>query len=597
VIVAGLAAIYLLPFLVPVHDGLSDSWLFGFSNRTAIVLITVFVLGFAIWARGLGLRLPDRAAPANTGFRATAWIAIAASGVGCLCFWALGRMMVPLMESQYFLDRYEMFRQGGRLFQDFEFDYGPLLFYPAVWIAKLTHLSLGNAYFLSWTLQCVLGTWVLWKVVDVTARGTAHARTIFLLLWLFFLTALPDSGSNYTPLRYCGTLGVALAVHALYARGAAGIKVFGLAGLGGTVLLLYSPEQGIAFMLATIFFFALCVRRTWADLFPAFALFVFGMAAVLVLSLRMGLLSNTLIVGNGGGLNFPLLISFQSVVVLLLLLVAGCVFISGFISGAPDGPLSYLICVSAILAPAAFSRADSGHMVLNLLGALIAALVVLSQYRTLWRWTWLSFALFLLLFTFGKFNLYAGTVKFQLHDSVFGSQYPSPALTRAYVAVYKLTHKNAEARLQTLRAQSMDPQQDAATPLPAGARLLAPLGAQRRLTPLPNGIEIVSGYYPWMFPMATTDAVPRKIAELNAHPGWPLILPSRDRQVCVFDADLERASLRRFLLALYVPRPRGQLTAAKPFCDFLNQHYAPSAYASPLPRSYIWVRRDGNAGN
>ena len=191
VLALGLSAIYLVPFHVPVHDGLSDSYLFGYSNRTATVLLLAFILGFALWTRGLGLRLPDPVADPTHRFRSTGFFAIVFSAIGCALFWMLARILGPLMESQYFLDRYAMFGMGARLYRDFEFDYGPLMFYPSVWIAHLCHLSLGNGYFLEWSIQWALGTWVLWKVVEFAARGTSHGRAIFLLLWAFFLTAIP----------------------------------------------------------------------------------------------------------------------------------------------------------------------------------------------------------------------------------------------------------------------------------------------------------------------------------------------------------------------------------------------------------------------
>ena len=260
VLFLGLSAIYLVPFHVPVHDGLSDSYLFGFSNRTATVLLLAFILGFALWTRGLGLRLPDPAVSSRDRFWRTGVVAIVCSIFGCALFWLVAQMIDPLLESGYFLDRYAMYSMGARLFRDFEFDYGPLMFYPPVWIARLCHISLGNGYFLGWIIQWALGTWALWKVVEIAARGTSHGRAIFLLLWAFFLTGLPDSGTNYTPLRFCATLVFALGVHRLYARGASIFALFGLATIGATAMLLYSPEQGIAFTIGTIFFFVVCVR-------------------------------------------------------------------------------------------------------------------------------------------------------------------------------------------------------------------------------------------------------------------------------------------------------------------------------------------------
>jgi len=242
VLALGLAAVYCLPYHVPVHDGLSFSYMFGFSNRAATLLLVAFVIGFALWTRGLGLRLPDPVADPGHRFRRTGFFAIASSAIGCALFWMLAWALGPLMESQYFFDQYAMFSIGGRIYRDFTFYYGPLMFYSSVWIARLCHISLGNGYFLGWSIQFALGTWALWKVVEDVAWGTNHGRDIFLLLWVFFLTGMPDSGLNYTPLRFCATLITALGVHRLFARGASSLATFGLASIGATALLLYSPE-------------------------------------------------------------------------------------------------------------------------------------------------------------------------------------------------------------------------------------------------------------------------------------------------------------------------------------------------------------------
>jgi hypothetical protein len=197
----------------------------------------------------------------------------------------------------------------------------------------------------------------------------------------------------------------------------------------------------------------------------------------------------------------------------------------------------------------------------------------------------------LLLATYGKFTLYKGTIQIQVHDAVFGKQYYSPEVDKVYTTIYKLTHRNAQARLDQLRASLAKDADPNAPHLPSQAHLLAPLGVQRRLTPPPDGIEIVTGRYPWLFPMTSAAPIQEKIAEIEAHPDWPLLLPSRRPQVCVFDPNEERTSLRKFLLAPYLPPPRHTLDAGKPFCDYLNAHYIPSSYASPVPQSFVWVRK------
>lgn len=593
VLLFGLSAVYLVPYLVPVHETFSDSYIFGYNNRTAELLLVAFVVGFALWTRGLGLRLPATSAKDGDRFRHTAWIAIAVTVFGCALVWVASWAGQPVLEGQYFIDRYAMFSTGGRLYRDFSFDYGPLMFYPSVWLAKFFRISIGNGYFLGWMLQWALGTWALWKVVEVAARGTRHGRSIFLLLWVLFILNLFESGLNYTPIRFCATLAFALGVHFLFARGASNFAIFGLACLGTTVMLLYSPEQGIAFALATILFFGLCVRPARVSLLGGLACYVIFMVIAFRLALHFGILSNVLAMG-GGVLNFPLLFSFQSLVLLLLLLVAGCVFIESFRTHTSQGPLIYLICLSLASAPAAFGHADVGHIVLNTLGALIAALTVLSQYPAIWRWAWPSFALVIVLSACGKYALREDNIQFQLqaqvHDAVFG-RYPSPAVTKVYTVVYRLTHRNAQARLDQLRTV-LDKKPNRRAPyLPPGTHLFAPMGVLRRIAPPPDGIEIVTGRYDGFFPVTSPSAIPEKIAEIEAHPDWPLLLPPGSPQVCVFNPESERYNLRKFLLAPYLPHPRHVVYAGKPLCDYLNAHYTPSFYASPALGSVVWVRK------
>jgi hypothetical protein len=593
VLLSGLSAIYFIPFLVPVHERFSDSYVFGYSNGTAELLLVTFTVGFAVWTHGLGLRLPTAWARTGDQFRSSAGLAIALSAFLCVLVWSVEWAIRPIWEAQYFIDRYAMFSMGGRLYKDFNFDYGPLMFYSSVWLARLCHFSLGNAYFLGWVLQWALGIWVLWKIVEVAARGTRHGRSIFLLLWVAFIPGIFDSGMNYTPLRFCAILAFALGIHFLYTRGASAFVIFGSAYVSATIMLFYSPEQGIALTMGTVLFFGLCVRPAPANLLVGLVGFMGAMTATWLIALRLGMVGN-LLNAAGGVLDFPLLFSFQSLVLLLLLLVAGCAFVESFRNHSSQGQLVYLICVSLASAPAAFARADDGHIILNTLGALVAAMVILSQYPTIWRWTWLSFVLLIVLSTYGKYTLWKavddGTIMMQVHQAVFGRQDPSPKVAKVYSAVYKLTHRNAEARLEHLRAGLATPDVNAPQ-LPPHSHVFAPFGVLRRITAPPNGIQIVTGRSDGFIPLTDPSGIPEKIAEIEAHPDWPLLLPSSAPPLCALDYNSERSTLRKFLVTPYIPRPRHTVNEGKPFCDYIGAHYFVSSYASPVIGSAVWVRR------
>jgi hypothetical protein len=83
----GLSAIYVIPFHVPVHDGLSISYLLGFNNRAALLLFLIFTLSFALWTRGLGLRLPSASEEPGCSFLRAGQVAIACSILGGILVW------------------------------------------------------------------------------------------------------------------------------------------------------------------------------------------------------------------------------------------------------------------------------------------------------------------------------------------------------------------------------------------------------------------------------------------------------------------------------------------------------------------------------
>ena len=63
----------------------------------------------------------------------------------------------------------------------------------------------------------------------------------------------------------------------------------------------------------------------------------------------------------------------------------------------------------------------------------------------------------------------------------------------------------------------------------------------------PRGIQIVSGRYAGFFPVTMASAIPEKIAEIEAHPDWPLLLPSSTPPNCVVDPNDTRHVLQKFL--------------------------------------------------
>ena len=261
-------AVVMVPYLFPPRSGISVSVMAGFSNRAAQVVLLAGGLLFALWTRGWGLRLPD--AEDTPGGRRL-WVVPAAAsvlvGAASLYLWHWASNMGPYDEGIYFLDRFSNQLAGGQVYRDFNFDYGPLLYYPSWWLAAVLHMPVGHAYYLFCLLEWVAGVLLLWDVIGRLRSRRWDRVFTFSVLVLAWLTSITDQGAQYTPLRFVMSSACALWVHRLWQRGArkktraALLPAMAAAGLCFIGLLLYSPEQGIGFLAATVLFFAAGVRR------------------------------------------------------------------------------------------------------------------------------------------------------------------------------------------------------------------------------------------------------------------------------------------------------------------------------------------------
>jgi hypothetical protein len=592
-LVLGLVAVFWLPYYVPVHDGISYSYAFGFNNHAAIVLLVAFALGFALWTRGLGLALPSPAEPPAQPSRWTGYTVVAFAIFAALTLWAVAIPTTPYGEAQYFLDRYDMYRMFGHPYQAFTFYYGPIMFYLPIWIAKVAHLSVPNGYYASLVIEWGLGTWVLWQAVRLAARGTTHGRAVFVICWLLLFPSIIGNGANYTPLRFIPALAFALAVERLYRRGSSIPATFGLASIGVLATLFYSPEQGLAFFVGTLLFFLLCVRTRRPGTLDGLTGFALAFAIGAVVALRMGVFSSVAAI-SGGALDFPLIASTLSVIPLLLLLVAGCVVVAGFRSNTSDHPLLYLVCVTLVSLPAGLSRSDPGHIIVNTIGAILAALVVLSRYSTVWRWTQIAVAVVIVQFLLGM-NGYRRFAREQIYAAAFGTQYHSPTVEKLIVRAITLIKGNrADAQLDEFRRRYANPVDPKGLALPPHTQFMAPMEVQRRMTPLSGDPVIISGKS--VYPLTGLPVVQEKIDELEANHDWPLLLPNSSRMKCDETPDSVRTDLGGILGARYIPTARRSIFALVPLCDYINANYKPSSYISPVPGYYVWPRNGTRIG-
>ena len=600
---AGLAALFILPFHFPVEPAISDSYTFGFNNHAALFIFLVFAIAFAYWSGGLGLVSPERegrlVGPPMS--RRLLWSTLAISAVVTVAFWLAYRGIGAINEGAYVMDRLQHLAAGEAMYRDFEFIYGPILLYIPLMLHRALHLSLLDAYYLSWVFDWILGTYLLWLTVGWASATSSRKNGIYLLAFLGFIFSTVSLGLNYTPLRFVSAPFVAVAVWRMLAARRS-VLPGALASIAGAAWILFlSPEQGIAFCVGSVLFFAVFVSRSRPHFGSAIAILVLGEATLVTLLVRSGIVHYMRGMAQGG-YNLPLLPSINTLTILLLLIVAACILMNTLRLGRPGGPLEYLILISLFALPAAFGRCDPGHMFMDTLGAFIAAWTVLSCHRSAGKWmvwSYIAGALFLPLALYQANNFFMFPVK----AALFSTANPHPGIRHFTQAALKhvLGSRRSQETLAKWHAKYPIP-----TPsnVPRARTLLAPLGYPSTLL-LGDLPPITNGLYRGFGDVMAPYEVKEKLNELRTHPDTLLLFtadascsddagsgPPTPQIIKAQDREMRR-ELFLNLLPFYVPHVRHREDFLAPVCEYIITHYRPSSYAPPLARAQIWEREVG----
>ena len=584
-----LVAVFVLPYFFPLRQGFSDAWAFGWNTRAAEVVLVVAAALFAWWSGGLSLPIPhDRlceTSPVEPG-RKLLGITVACTALACIAVWLWTRPTGAMQEASYFLDRYADFQLGARLYRDIEFSYGPLMFYPPLWLAHATGMLVGDAYFFCWTSQAVLGTVLLWWIVRQVAAEARHARALYVLLWAMLSTSLVDGGANYTALRCTAGLAVALAARRSLLRGRSAYAVLALAAAGTAAVFFYSPDIGLQCWAGLVLFFLLCwpdgVRSMAGAVAAGSAIF----AAAVLLSITTGELT-VLRQFSAGALALPLLAGPGTVVAVAVLLLAGCVVLWAFQSERRANPTVLLVVLSAAGLPGAMGRCDPGHMLLYTFGAWVAVGASLASSTRLWRPALVVAAADALVGFAAHAVLAHGVFFVPLRAMAVGEGgRQHPAIRALYVGAMRrgLGAAAASKKMAEFDAEASAP----AHPLRPGTLLMAPLGALRRVEPWPGDLRIDSGRYAaWI--ESTPTVAQDKAAELAAHPGAPLLLPDGWQGLCTTSPSAMRRFEETVFLTPLVPPARHVVPSAAPLCRYVQQHYRASAFNAPMIGFEVWT--------
>ncbi len=399
VVLATWLGVFLLPFAFPPPlPTFSSSYTYGFSNR--IAGMAAMAIGTAVLAM-LALRNRQSIAePLRYEPLPTRWLSYAMVAAAAFTAWFGGHWIhsnVFYDDGSYVLMQLNRgVRDGATLYRDFEWPYGPLLYYWPAWTQRLLghfHVSAGAAYVVTLAVMQVIGISMLAYVLS-RLPITRGLRGCMLLLCTYG-TLTPILGINYTLLRF-------LLPHTLLLAGVRCRSVWAQTAafaVGTVVALSISPELGIALLAG------LCAYggyRAWHDgaawlMLPSVS---FLSAAAFFTAVSRDLLF-VLKNMSAGGLNMLVQAEFHIVVLLVAAVALAPLAVAPYlrrpgVNGRKDAAtmLAFYMCSLVMLGPA-LGRCDPLHTFFGGLGVFILSLVSITRLlaeprRRVWRYAWLG---------------------------------------------------------------------------------------------------------------------------------------------------------------------------------------------------------------
>jgi len=410
--IAVLFGVFWLPFLLPPAPAqiVSASNAAAFNNHVAV--FAAGIVGLAAMILFEWVPCPFRLAD-ETDRRP---LPLSYFVGGALAVGALSSMLLAMVyptNAPYYRDyRYfiapitKLALDHRRLYTQVHVSYGPLMFYPPVWMRGLfssCRRPIAAAYSVVYVAHQVGGLLLLGYILQVLPIRTSLRRALFLLMAFFTLS--PALGINYTLFRFVAPL----AMFMFSVRGRRLGAMLPLLLLGQMFSLGISPEMGLSFGCGTIayaLFRCLHDRRGWIALC---ALPIAGAAIFLVLVGRDYLHMLSMFAGGGDNMVIE---PQPHVLVYLLALVWLCpvALVAARRSQQADAAMLYgAYGLGLGLLPVAFGRTDPGHVIFNALPILLLALIAVSSWGPVGRHSWIS-VLFVgvLFYQWTNVVLYAG---------------------------------------------------------------------------------------------------------------------------------------------------------------------------------------------
>lgn len=589
------AAVFWLPYLVPVAPSVSASYVFGYNNRVGVLLVAVaaivlFLFGpEAVPAREEGKPLSIR----------TLQKALTGSLVVSTALYLWTRRLDGFGESTYLIDRVRLLLEGRVPYREFEFAYGAMYLYGPAMVARALHLGAGDAYGLFFVAVTLIGLSMMYVSLQWMQGAPAAKRAVFLFFWAFSLMTIANMGLNYSLLRYVLPYFCALLLY----RGLRSSHGDGrhtwlllLPLPMYLVLLLNSPELAIAFGLGTMAYLLRFGRVVTIAHRLAFAGTFAGMVGSTVMAARIGALS-TMNAFRFGGYSFPLMPAPHLLLFFLAIGISACCA-GSLVRSKTLSAVPLLLAIGMCALPAALGRCDPVHALYNGLPWFVTAALLTHGWGRRWRLyqsaLWL---IFVVISGLGETRAVATALGKSALPSILAmerAEQPTRldgwilSRMRAQIGADLAQEKFAEYRAAARRKGALD--LDALFHQPRGTIYEAPFGFSVTHFGLYHVSKVDEGFFFEGTNVFTPEQVERKIGELAAHPERPVLLLEAPGAQCGVPVEKVRAEIEALFLYPYRARVVHDNDVAVPLCRFIQTHYSVAEAATAEHFGYaLWT--------
>jgi hypothetical protein len=559
-LLAALAAVFCIPRLLPTAPSASDSYLFGYDNRAGIVLLLFFATLGAIWTKGLGFGVAINSQHHRLP-RTLLFVSLALVALGCAVMYLFAGRYNGFGESFYLIDRAWLLHIGRLPYRDFEFAYGPAQLYAPLLLQRALHLSVPNAYYLFWALSYLLGTYLLFKSIDLIDFPSARKPWIFALLFAAGLFAIIRMGTNYTFLRYALPIYLVLMIQRRFrsARASSIAADLSLSAVFCALLILLSPETAVAFAFAAvcICIFRPGVSRSTRAIIAAGLIVVFALEFLFALKLRV---LDALLADGGGAISFPIVPGPTILVYFAAVFIGACYLYRKFSARVENDNTLGLLFFSIPMIAAALGRCDPSHVFWNGLALFLATLLYLSTYRRAWITYSTAFLLCVFLVpNLSEFYLFVPQLRSARHFNTHPNARPSQARIEAFLAKWP-------------------------------GHYIAPFGYRPDGFGTYHSPRIEFGRFEDLIDVSTPHSVEEKVTEMQSDPGRALILPYHPDEYCRTNERAERHFLETLLLFPYIGKFVRTDYVRAPICQHIDDRY--QMLVEPTAETFwygIWI--------